>query len=154
MTTMETPQKRPCILGMSIGTFWLIAASAGFSSLELATARTSNTRMALGGILVLALMLLTLTFTLIRTAMKLPVEPRTAERRRTGRRFALIFALIVVLEIVGFAVVNAVAWSTGHVSMMVALDQIIVGAHFFPLARLFGVPRYNLLGFCSARFRC
>jgi hypothetical protein len=38
----------------------------------------------------------------------------------------------------------------GHLSWIVPLDLIIVGIHFIPLAKLFGVPRYTTLGllFC------
>jgi hypothetical protein len=55
----------------------------------------------------------------------------------------------------GFRVVNAVQWSsiglavlllnlTGHVAWILPAVILVVGLHFFPLARLFGYRAYNL----------
>jgi len=55
----------------------------------------------------------------------------------------------------GFMVVNAVQWSsiglavlllnlTGHVAWILPAVIMVVGLHFFPLARLFGFRAYNL----------
>lgn len=145
MTTRNL-KPRAYVLGLAIGTFWLIAASAGFSIQALASAGTRNTQIALVAVLAIALVLLVVIFSQILVARKLPAEPRTEERRKMGRRFVRI----VVLEVAAFMVVNPVAWFTGHVSAMVALNVIVVGVHFLPLATLFGVPRYTILGilFC------
>jgi hypothetical protein len=79
-------------------------------------------------------------------AVKLPSEPRSTGDRRIGRQFALI----VVLEGVAVALVSIACYFMSHLSWIVPLDLIIVGIHFIPLAKLFGVPRYTTLGllFC------
>ena len=80
-------------------------------------------------------------------AVTLPKEPRTDDRRKIGRRFVWI----VILEVVGIVVVNTVFFNLGLLSWLVPVDLVIVGLHFIPLARLFGVPRYTALGvaFCA-----
>jgi len=132
---------------LSIGAFWLIAASAGFSILLIAIAGSNNARTVLVAVVVAAMALLAISFSQIVNAMRLPKEPRTPEGRRVARRFAGI----VVLEVVGIMLVNTVCYFSGHLSLLIPLDLIVVGIHFFPLARLFSIPRYTVLGalFCT-----
>jgi hypothetical protein len=142
----RTPVTKPYILGLSIGTFWLIAASSGFSIQMMALTGTSNAMAAIVPVVVGGLTLLAISFRQILAAIKLPPEPRSSERRKIGRRFVWI----VILEVVVIMAVNAAGFFSGHLSLLVPLDLTIVGIHFFPLAKLFGVPRYTALGsgFC------
>lgn len=141
---VQTRKTKPYIIGLSIGTFWLIAASIGFAIFALVG--TPNSRTALIAMVIVAGTLLAASVRHIVAALKLPSEPRSAEDRRIGRQFVLI----VVLEGVAVALVSTACYFIGHLSWIVPLDLIIVGIHFIPLAKLFGVPRYTMLGwlFC------
>ena len=134
------------ILGLAIGTFWLIAASTGFACALIYNAWAARALVALGAIGAVAGVLLLISLTQILGAVKLPKVTRATERPRVRGRFFWI----VVLEVVGIALVNGAAIFTGNLSLLVPVDLIIVGVHFFPLAKLFDVPRYIALGaaFC------
>ena len=138
---------KPYILGLSIGTCWLIASSAGFSIQMIAIAGTSNDRTAIAAVVGVAAALLTVTLRQIVAARRLPNELPTPAHRGLRRRFVWV----VILELIGIVLVNSAFYSSGHMSLLVPFDLIIVGIHFFPLAKLFGVPRYTALGtsFCA-----
>ena len=61
------------------------------------------------------------------------------------------FAWVVVLEVVGFMVVNPSLAAANRVILIPAASLMIVGLHFFPLARVFGVRRYYPMAvlFCA-----
>jgi hypothetical protein len=144
---ISTEKNKPYIVGLSFGTLWLIAVSTGFSIYSFSMTRTASVRAALVMVLLIAGTLLALSIRQIAIALKLPNEPRSLARQQIRRRFALIFAL----EIVAIGLVNLTCFYRHHLSLMVPLDLIIVGIHFMPLAKLFGVPRYTTLGwlFCA-----
>jgi hypothetical protein len=132
------------ILGLSIGTFWLIVASTGFSiPLLLISGVWPRAEWV---ILFAAVVLIAAALRLLIQAAKLPKAAHTEARRQVGRKFAGI----VIAEILLIVLVNGVAFYFGLISWLIPLDLLIVGLHFFPLARWFGVPRYHVLGalFC------
>jgi len=142
-TMIQTQKRKPYVLGLSIGTFWLVAVSAGgaiFAIVEMTNAKTP-----LIVVLVIAGALLAMSIRHLVRALKLPSEPSPRDRR-VGRQFALIF----ILEGVAIALVSGACYLIGHRSWIVPLGLLIVGIHFMPLAKLFGVPRYMTLGwlFC------
>lgn len=145
---ISTKKKKPYILGLSIGTFWLITAGAGFAIFTIIEA--TYAKMALITVLVITGTLLAVSIRHIVKALKLPSEPRSVEGRRIGQRIRRGFALIVVLEGMAIALVSTACYFIGHLSWLLPLILIIVGIHFMPLAKLFGVPRYTTLGllFC------
>lgn len=61
------------------------------------------------------------------------------------------FAFVVGGEVLAFAVVNSIAGLTQNYELMPSLNLIVVGIHFIPLARIFRVPRYYIMGllFCA-----
>ena len=144
---METTKRKPYVLGLSIGTFWLIAASTAFSILALTFVRTSDARAALAAVIIGALSLGTVSTTQVRAATRLPAVPQTGAGRKIGR----LFGLTVIAEVAGLVIVNAAARFSGHRSMRIPLSLFVVGLHFLPLAKIFGVPRYTMLGilFCA-----
>jgi presenilin-like A22 family membrane protease len=101
------------------------------------------------GVLVATAALVATSVLVIRAASHLPAStaPRTVEERATGRWFALV----VGAEVAALVVVNPVAAATGHVELMPSLNLMIVGLHFLPLAWIFRVPRYYVMGvlFCG-----
>jgi hypothetical protein len=135
------------VLGLSIGTFWLVAASSGFSITMIASANSRASGYAIGTIAIAATALLLVIARQIVAAARLPRDKRTSEHSGIGRRFLWI----VMLEIAGIVLANTIAYSSGHLSLMVPIDLVVIGLHFIPLARLFGVPRYRALGvsFCA-----
>jgi len=143
----STGKPKPYVLGLSIGTFWLIAASTGFSIQMLASARTNEARTVVLAVASTAVALLAISLCQILSAVKLPDELRPPEKRKIGR----VFAWIAGLEIAAIVVVSIVCYLNGHLSMLVPLVLVVVGIHFFPLAKVFGVPRYTVLGalFCT-----
>jgi hypothetical protein len=145
---VQTRKPKAYILGLAIGTFWLIIASIGaVFSITGNFWNKTNTRTALIVVLVIVVMLLAVSIRHIFAALKLPAEPRSPRLRRIGK----LFAVIVALEIVAIGLVSHVCSITGHLSLLVPLELIIIGIHFIPLAKIFGVPRYAVLGllFCA-----
>lgn len=69
-------------------------------------------------------------------------EPTAARKKKVGVRFALV----VVAEWVAIFVIARVLVSTDHAEAIPAFVAAVVGIHFFPLARLFGVRAYHLTG--------
>ena len=54
--------------------------------------------------------------------------------------------IVFGIELAAIAVVTVTCIATRHFAFIVQLCLLIVGLHFFPLARLSGVPLYHLLG--------
>ncbi|MFG2173707.1 hypothetical protein ACGFMO_20445 [Streptomyces niveus] len=69
-------------------------------------------------------------------------EPTAARKKKVGARFALV----VVAEWVAIFVIARVLVSTDHAEAVPAFVAAVVGIHFFPLARLFGVRAYHWTG--------
>lgn len=57
------------------------------------------------------------------------------------------FSLVNVGQLLGIVAAVVAAQAVGHPEAIPALVCLVVGAHFLPLARLFGVPRYTGVGF-------
>ncbi|MEV0775709.1 hypothetical protein ACIBLA_24520 [Streptomyces sp. NPDC050433] len=69
-------------------------------------------------------------------------EPTAARKKKVGVRFALV----VVAEWVAIFAIARVLVSTDHTEAIPAFVAAVVGIHFFPLARLFGVRAYHVTG--------
>lgn len=67
----------------------------------------------------------------------------TADRKKKA---GLIFGLVVVAEWVAIYAVARVLVATDHTEAIPAFVAAVVGVHFFPLARLFGIRAYLLTG--------
>ncbi len=145
---MKTLAGRRRSIGLAGAALWLFVISFVCVTWSLLVIGTPMARLVLIGTFVLMGALLATDIVVIRAALGLPVSiaPRTPEEQQIGRRFAWVFGA----EMLAFAVVNSVVGATGNFELMPSLDLIIVGVHFFPLARIFRVPRYNFTGllFC------
>ena len=132
-------------IGLTIGSVWLITASSGFSGLILGLAGGAYARFGLPAVLVSGAAFIVAGTIVLRRALRLPKE--VASGRGMQRRFLLI----VLAEIVGWNVANAACVIFWTWKAIVVVDLIIVGLHFLPLARVFQVPRYRILGalFCA-----
>jgi len=144
-----TLHQRARNLGLAGGCLWLIAIGTAFSAWSLLAVRSPMATSLLAAISVLAVILIGFGIAMMRGVLQLSFFPaaRTSEGRRIMRRFGMIF----VVEAVAIAVISVVCTETHHWQFIVPLTLVIVGLHFLPLARLFGVPRYNVTGtlFCA-----
>ncbi|QHY96355.1 hypothetical protein SSPS47_14650 [Streptomyces sp. S4.7] len=69
-------------------------------------------------------------------------DPTADTRKKVGVRFALV----VLAEWVAIFAIARVLVATDHTEAVPAFVAVVVGVHFFPLARLFGVRAYHLTG--------
>lgn len=141
---ISTLKTKPYILGLSLGTLWLIIASSA-SALYAIWAATRATLPLIAALIITGTLLAT-NIPYVVKAVKLPGVPPSLQGRRIRRQFGLI----VILEFIGMAMVSMGCALTHHYSWLVPLVLIVVGIHFMPLAKVFGVPRYLTLGwlFC------
>ncbi len=140
---------RARMIGMAGGTLWLVVASMGFATGSLLWIGTPMARGALAAVVGLAALLLGVTIQAIRVARRMVDDsPAGADERRTLMRR---FTFVVVAEVIGIMVTNALCTFYRRYGLMAPLDVIIVGLHFVALARLFQVPRYTVMGclFCA-----
>lgn len=145
---IATPRNKHYFVGLAGGSVWLIVIGSVFAVWALATIKSSLAISLAAAASVLALGLIFFGIATIRSALCLPsvgnAEPSKA------RRIRLQFGMAVAAESVGCAVVSIASMATHHWRFIVPLNLIVVGLHFLPLARLFDVPRYYVLGalFC------
>jgi hypothetical protein len=132
------------IIGMAGGTLWMISVSTGFATLSLVLIATRTATLALAGLIVAALLLLAVNVGAMRAARGVPgaVPPPTLDDQAMMRSFFVI----VGVEIAALAVVNMACRWYGRDGLMTPLDLIVVGLHFVALARVFGTPRYAVMG--------
>lgn len=82
----------------------------------------------------------------LQVARHLPEETlspeQQAQERAVSRRFSIVFGI----EIVAIACANMLLGALNHPELIAPIMGVIVGIHFFPLARLFHVHIYNLTG--------
>jgi len=146
---MKTLTGRRRSIGLAGGALWLIAISIVFITWSLLAIETPLARGGLFATLVILGALIAAGVVVIRAALRLPksIAPRTPEEQQMGRRFAWVFGA----ELLAFAVVNSIIGATGNFALIPSLNLMVVGIHFFPLAKIFRVPRYNVTGllFCA-----
>ena len=124
---------KPYILGLSIGTLWLIIAASASAIYAIVAATGAGIRLiALIVVLMITGILLVVSICYVMKAAKLPGVPPSVQGRRIRRQFGLI----VVLEFVAISLVSIECSLTGHHSWLVPLVLIVVGIHFMPLAKL------------------
>jgi hypothetical protein len=131
------------------GSIWLAFISTAFVLWALLSARSSWATSLLVAMLLVAAILTVFGITLIRRTLKSPFLPSSqpVDRSNLRRRFRLITAI----ECLGFMVVSLACVFTHQWALIAPLNIIVVGLHFLPLARLFNVPRYTVMGvlFCA-----
>jgi hypothetical protein len=135
-------------LGLAGGCLWLITVGTVYAAWALLEVQSRPATSLLAGISILAAILTFFGIAMARRVGRLSFLPvaNTSE----GRRIMLQFAMIFAAEGAAIAAVSIVCTYTHHWRFIVPLILIIVGLHFLPLARLFAVPRYYVLGalFC------
>jgi hypothetical protein len=145
---MEKSFGRRRNIGLVGAAFWFIAISAVFSIWSLIAIDTHLATWILICLFIFIIFFVTIGIKIIQLTLALPMNTisRPQEDKNIWRRFAWVFGI----EILAFALVNPILGATGNFELMPSINLIIVGIHFFPLARIFRVPRYYFTGllFC------
>lgn len=131
-------------IGLTIGSIWLIVASIGFSGGTLGLAGGAYAKFGLPAVLIAGGILICAGIVVLRQTLSLP---KVAAPARGVKR---PFLLVLLAEIAGWNIANAACVIFWTWRAIAAVDLIIVGLHFLPLAGVFKVPRYRILGvlFC------
>jgi hypothetical protein len=133
---------RSYAVGLAVGMIWLIVVSTFFAFWDVLSL---GAWLPLAGVSLVGLVLLIACIVYLRAAQHLPrdTSPESvALRKKLGRRFGLV----VLIEVVAIVIANSVCALTNQVDFIVPVDLLIVGIHFFPLAALFNVRSYYVMG--------
>lgn len=90
--------------------------------------------------------LLAFGLTTLRAARRLPQTQETAEDQARGKRLSRGFNIVSGLEFTLIAVAVVLLISFKHPEFIAPVTALIVGLHFLPLAYLFEVRVYALVG--------
>lgn len=150
MATINRPAARGFYVGLAIGQIWLSLVSTSFVSLLwILGQNTVQISLILVSVGLIGLILLGASIVLLRSAWRLPgdISSESAARSRAlGRKMGLRFGLIVLAEVVVIGAINTALYQTNHGDWVVPLTYFIVGLHFVPLAFVFRVRPYIILG--------
>jgi hypothetical protein len=80
----------------------------------------------------------------LRLAKQLPEEKSIDEVKRRGMRKG--FLMVLIIEIAAFNIAPFALLYFNHIEYIVPTEILICALHFFPLARIFVMPVYYLLG--------
>lgn len=86
---------------------------------------------------------------LLRAASRLPRNTSPVAQNRSqaeGKRYGMAFGLVFGLELLIIALGSKLLNAFGYPEYVIPFVAIAVGAHFFPLARLFHVQLYSVTG--------
>ena len=99
------------------------------------------------GVLSLPVVALTL-FAVVRfiNAAKLPEAMDGDQAARDGKRTGIAFGVVFAVEFILIAAAAAILAKLNRPLLIPVAIALIVGLHFFPLARLFHVPVYSVTG--------
>jgi hypothetical protein len=130
-----------------MGGLWAVAVGGGAVTFSLLVIDTWPRSVTVGWIVSLAA-LIAIAVVVIRAGLRLPRDDRAMKPggNQLRKRFLLVFGV----ELLAFAIVNPVLAIHRQFELMPAANLVIIGLHFLPLARVFVVPRYYLMGalFC------
>lgn len=136
---------RPAALGMVSGIFFLTFFGAywGFVSAAFMSGTTQIIAFLLVGLITLGF--LGIGIRLLRSARALP-QVSSPEDVVRGKRIWRLFSIVFGIEIVLIGLSSTLLSIFQGDLFIAPVIALIVGAHFFPLARLFRVPLYFLTG--------
>ncbi len=137
------------MIGLSGAALWLMVVSLVFFLFSLWMVDTPTARNLFFVFAVVAVVPIVINILMIRSILQLPniINRDQATVRISMRRR---FLLVTGGEVVAFIIVNLVCVAMKRYEIIVSLDILIVGIHFLPLAWIFQVPRYYVMGilFC------
>ena len=151
MGTIKSSAARGFYIGLAIGQIWLsLISTSSVSILWIFGHNPVEVSMILVSIWLVGLILLGASVTLLRSAWRLQAHSSVggaARSRAIGRTIGRRFGLIVLAEVVILVAINFVLGQTNHGDWIVPFTCCTVGLHFVPLALLFQVRPYIVLGF-------
>jgi hypothetical protein len=150
MVTTSASAARGFYIGLAIGQIWLSLIGTSFVSILWVFGQNPmQVSLILVGIGLVGLTLLGVSIILLRSGLRLPdnASPETMARSRAiGKKIGLRFGSIVLAEVVIIGIIDAVLGQTNHGDWIVPVTYFIVGLHFVPLAFIFRVRPYIILG--------
>jgi hypothetical protein len=134
------------ILGLTIGSMWLTLAGMAFGAWGLFSVHRTMAEAA-GWVLLLGGLSQLLSGVMLIVALR-QTPNGFGESTPANRALIRPFLIIFVIEL--FTVAGTTVWfiHNHHYLRIAAFNLIIIGLHFFPLAKLFQVPRYYGMGTC------
>ena len=135
---------RAYALGLGYGNIWLVGICLAFGIGDMFTINTTlqGTVFSILGLLLIGGVLLYLCIRFLRVGYTLP---RSAAGK-ISRNSTWIFRGLILLEILGWVVLDTVLAIHNLYEWMVPVNLLIVGLHFIPLAFVFKVPAYLIMG--------
>lgn len=151
MATTDGSTGRGFYIGLAIGQIWLSAINTSFVSLLwILGQNAAQAVLILAGVTLVGVILISSSIILLRNALRLPADasPEIAVRSKArGRKIGLLFGVVFLAEAVIIGILDAILGQTGHGDWDVPVTYFIVGLHFIPLAFVFHVRPYVVLGF-------
>lgn len=137
-------------IGLAIGQIWLALISTSFvAMLWIVGQNAAQVALILAGVILVGLFLLGASLILLRNAQRLPGNASAegaAQSRARGKKMGLWFGLVFLAEIVIIGAIDAALSQANHGDWSVPVTYFIVGLHFVPLAFIFHVRPYIVLG--------
>lgn len=142
-TLEESPRY---LVGMSSGALVLIFFAILWATFSLAGLNEQAALIVEVTAGVVTLALLAFGITTLRAARRLPMEEMSPEDQASGKKTHRRFNIICALEFGAIAVAVVVLRLFQHPEAIAPMTCLIVGLHFLPLAPLFHVRIYTMLG--------
>lgn len=150
MSVTNSAAQRGFYIGLAIGQIWLaVVSTASASILWVLGQNPLQVSLILMGTWLIGLFLFMGAINLLKQARRLPSASKpedTARSRKRGRKMGLLFGLVVLAEVIIIGGLNTLLALTNHGDWIVPVTYFIVGLHFIPLAFVFRVRPYIILG--------
>ncbi len=147
MQNRRTETSPRYLVGLARGSLVLIFFGTLWAGLSLPGLRDWGlwTVIVIAGVMTVAL--LVPSFTTLRAAQSLHLEKMTPEEQASGKKVARRFGLVVGVEwTVAIVAANVLLILFNHPEFIAPVLVLIIGLHFLPLAPLFQVRVYSLVG--------
>ena len=128
------------------GMIWMLGITMVFAVYDLYFIKPSIwLAVGLGfAIFAITIILFTRSLKTLQLAKKLPDEKFIDEVKRRKTRRA--FLIVLIIEIAGFNIAPFALLYFNHIEYIVPVEILICAIHFIPLAKIFSMPVYYLLG--------
>jgi len=135
---------RAYALGLGYGSVWLVAVCLAFGIFDIVTLTTTvrGTLLSLAGFILVGVALLAMCVRFLHHGYALP----KAETVKLSKRDRRIFGGLILLEIIGWTILDITLVRQHQEVWIVPADLLLIGAHFIPLAFVFRVQAYLVMG--------
>jgi hypothetical protein len=140
----QAKMTRAYAIGLGYGCVWLVAVCLAFGMLDMYGINTTlqGTVFSMAGLLIVGGALLYLCIRFLRMGYALPCS----DAGRISVKRSWLFRGLIALEVVGWITLDSVLGIQNLYVWIVPVNLLIVGAHFIPLAFVFNVPAYLVMG--------